>query len=157
MGDEAFKISRPREGARDERLQSYLGFVSVDLDGEAEGVVDLAAELGVGGGEGLAEVGQPVEDGAGVVEVEPGSLAAVVVEFCDRRFDVLVLGFEGVDAVADEHGVDAGLDRCELALDALIEIRELAGEALALGAVSALELADEVGKGLERFEVIAPL
>jgi hypothetical protein len=66
----------------------------------------------------------------------------VVVKFCDRRFDVLVLGFEGADAIAHEHGVDAGLDRGELALDALIEVRELAGEALTLVAVSVLELAD---------------
>jgi hypothetical protein len=71
-------------------------------------------------------------------EVEPGSPAAVIVEFCDRRFDVLVLGFEGADAIAHEHGVDAGLDRCELALDALIEVHKLAGEALTLVAVSVL-------------------
>jgi hypothetical protein len=45
------------EGARDERLQLYLGLVAVDLDGEAEGVVDLAAEVGVGCGERAVEVG----------------------------------------------------------------------------------------------------
>lgn len=128
----------------------WASFRSISTLRRKEGVVDLAAELGVGGGEGLAEVGQPVEDGAGVVEVEPGSLAAVIVECCDRRFDVLVLGFEGADAIAHEHGVDACLDRGELALDALIEVRKLAGEALTLVAVSVLELADEVGMlGLE--------
>jgi hypothetical protein len=57
---------------------------------------------------------------------------------------------EGADAVADRHRVDACLDRGELALEALIDVRELAGEALALVAVSVLELADEVGMlGLE--------
>jgi hypothetical protein len=57
MGDQGLKIGCFGEGARDERLQPYLGLVSVDLDGEAEGVVDLTAELGGGGGERVVEVG----------------------------------------------------------------------------------------------------
>jgi len=100
VGDQGLKIGCFGEGARDERLQSYLGLVAVDLDAEAEGVVDLTAELGVGGGERVVEVGQPVEDGAGVVEVESGSSVPVVVSVGDRQFDLLTFGFEGADAVA---------------------------------------------------------
>jgi hypothetical protein len=55
----------------------------------------------------------------------------VVVEVGDRQFDLLTFGFEGADAVADEERVDAGLDRCELALEALIDVGELAGEVVA--------------------------
>jgi hypothetical protein len=65
-----------------------LGLVAVDLDGEAEGVVDATAELRVGGRERLAQVGQAVEDGAGVVDVEPGSLAPILVEVRESRFDL---------------------------------------------------------------------
>jgi hypothetical protein len=34
-----------------------MGLVSVDLDAEAEGVVDLTVDFGVGGGERVVEVG----------------------------------------------------------------------------------------------------
>jgi hypothetical protein len=36
MGDQGLKIGCFGEGARDERLQSYLGLVAVELDAEAE-------------------------------------------------------------------------------------------------------------------------
>jgi hypothetical protein len=41
-------------------------------------------------------------------------------------------GFEGADALADEHGVHAGLNGCKLALKALVEVRELVDQARAL-------------------------
>jgi hypothetical protein len=95
---------------------------AVDLDGEAEGVVDLAAERGQRR-RGVVEVGQPVEDGTGVVEVKLRLPAPVVIELGDRCFDLLALGVEDAYAVADERGIDAGLDRGELALEALIDVR----------------------------------
>jgi hypothetical protein len=47
---------------------------------ELERLVDLAAKLGVGLGERLAEVGQRVADGAGVLDVEDGALTLLKVE-----------------------------------------------------------------------------
>jgi hypothetical protein len=58
------------EGARDERLQSYLLGISVDLDSQAEGLVDGVAQLRIGLGERLGEVGQRVEDSAGFLDVD---------------------------------------------------------------------------------------
>jgi hypothetical protein len=39
INDQGLKISRFREGARDERLQSYLALVAVEFDAELEGVL----------------------------------------------------------------------------------------------------------------------
>jgi hypothetical protein len=58
------------EGARDERLQSYLLGISVDLDPQAEGLIDGVAEFRIGLGERLGEVGQRVENRAGFVDVD---------------------------------------------------------------------------------------
>jgi hypothetical protein len=68
------------EGARDERLHAYLTGVAVERDREPERLEDATPKLGIGRGERFAEVGERVEDLAGVVEVERGVCSASVVK-----------------------------------------------------------------------------
>lgn len=107
--------------------------VAVECDTEAEGVEDASLCVGVGCGEGVSEVGEGVEDLAGVVE---GGLDGVVlagIECHERSLGFAAFGLERGDAVADEVGVDAGFDRAELEADALVDVVELVLEAATSG------------------------
>ena len=61
-----------------------------------------------------------------------------MVELGDCRLDLLALGFQGADSLADEGRIDSGLDRGELALDPLLDLAELSARTLPLGAVLVL-------------------
>jgi hypothetical protein len=52
-----------------------------------------------------------------------------MVEPGDRRLDLLALGFQLADSLADEGRIDAGLERAELALDPLLDLAEPAHRA----------------------------
>jgi hypothetical protein len=80
ISDQVLKVAGFCEGARDERLHAYLAGVAVECDREAECVEHATAKLGIGGGERFSEVGERVEDLAGVVEVDRGVCAASVVK-----------------------------------------------------------------------------
>ncbi|MGH2985161.1 MAG: hypothetical protein ACRDLO_00540 [Solirubrobacterales bacterium] len=67
-------------------------------------------------------------------------MGPVSVVLGEGGFGLLAFGLEGEDALTDEHRVDAGLDGGELAIDALVELGELAREARALVAGVAVEL-----------------
>lgn len=62
------------------------------------------------------------------------------VELGEGCLGVLALVFEGVYALGDEHGIDTGLDRCYLPGNALVEVRQAAGQSLALQAFLLLEI-----------------
>jgi len=73
----------------------------VDLDGEPERLVNPAAELRFGGGQGLAEVRQGVEDGACLLEVNRSPLSPILLERGDDRLSLRTLSLERPDALSD--------------------------------------------------------
>src|SRR5690606_7957946 len=105
------------ECARYQRFYADLAGVAVDLDPKPEGVDDGAALLGVGVGQGLAQIGQGGADRARGLGVDGRAVAARVLTLGEHRAGLLSLGLEVADSLADEDRINSRLDRGELALD----------------------------------------
>jgi hypothetical protein len=73
------------EGTRYERPHSYLAGVAVDLDAEAEGVVDRVAQVGIRGSKLFAEIWNRAEQRACFGHSDRASLACSVVGIGERR------------------------------------------------------------------------
>ncbi|HEX4837434.1 MAG TPA: hypothetical protein VFV03_02780 [Solirubrobacteraceae bacterium] len=67
------------------------------------------------------------------------------VELGECSLGLLAFGFECLDALAHEYGIDPGLDGGDLPFDALIEVGEGRGQSLALGRVLIHERRGEGG------------
>src|SRR5215203_7093013 len=82
-------------------LQCGVMREEVDLDGEPERLVIPAAQLRFGGGQGLAEVRQGVEDGACLLEVNRSPLSPIFLKSGDGSLSLLALKSERQDALSD--------------------------------------------------------